>query len=512
MRRVSAWARLGLVVGGLVAGLACLVALELLLSLVGAGEGPPAYDPMAGFSASIPLFERTERADGTPVYRVSPARLAEGAQSSNGPEREFLAEKPANGFRVFVVGGSSAAGVPYPPAYAFGAWLQRRLQAAFPELAVEVVNAALSGYSSRRVLIVVREIATHQPDLLVVMSGHNEWAERRYYSRLIDMHPWLFRLRERLFATRLFVVGSRALGRDRASQEEALRRFVADERQEFVEMFAVQGRRVEGRDYATSEQLAQRDALYRVNLEEMARTVQRAGARVVFLTLSQRLADWEPGASTHGPHLGSAGEARWREHFAAGERAAAAGDCGGALEAWAGALALDDQHALLHYRIAECEEALGSFQRARDHYRAASDLDRVPYGAPSGFNDVIRSVADRSGSLVVDADAVLAAASPHGITGEGLFSDFVHPNLRAHQLIAAELARVLRETGVPRPAGEWRDGGWVDPTVDQLLAEDPSLRVRERELMRLTCVLARRPDCARVEEEALRRLGVRVDP
>jgi hypothetical protein len=65
---------------------------------------------------------------------------------------------------------------------------------------------------------------------------------------------------------------------------------------------------------------------------------------------------------------------------------------------------------------------------------------------------------------------------------------------------------------VPRPAGEWRDGGWVDPTVDQLLAEDPSLRVRERELMRLTCVLARRPDCARVEEEALRRLGVRVDP
>jgi hypothetical protein len=88
----------------------------------------------------------------------------------------------------------------------------------------------------------------------------------------------------------------------------------------------------------------------------------------------------------------------------------------------------------------------------------------------------------------------------------------VHPNLRAHQLIAAELARVLREAGVPRPAGEWRDAGWVDPPVERLLAEDPSLRVREHELMHLTCVLARRPECARVEEEALRRLGVRVDP
>jgi lysophospholipase L1-like esterase len=505
---VSAWARLGLVVAGLLAGLACLVLLELLLYGVGAGEGPPAYDPMAGFSASIPLFERTERA----VFRVSPARLAEDVRSSGGPEREFLAEKPANGFRVFVVGGSSAAGVPYPPAYAFGAWLQRRLQAAFPELVVEVVNAALSGYSSRRELIVVREIATHEPDLLVVMSGHNEWAERRYYSHLIDMHPWLFRLRERLFATRLFVVGSRALGRDRASPEQALRRFVADERQEFVEMFAVQGRRVEGRDYATAEQLAQRDALYRLNLEEMTRTVQRVGARVVFLTLTQRLADWEPGASTHRADLESTAQARWQEHFAAGERAAAAGDCAGALEAWGDALALDDQHALLRYRIAGCEEALGNFERARDQYRAASDLDRVPYGAPSGFNDVMRSVAERSGSLVADADAVLAAASPHGITGEELFADFVHPNLRAHQLIAAELARVLREAGVPRPAGEWRDAGWVDPPVERLLAEDPSLRVREHELMHLTCVLARRPECARVEEEALRRLGVRVDP
>lgn len=505
------WARLGLIASGLLLGVVGLVALELLLYALGAGEGPPAYDLMAGFSASVPLFERAVRADGTPVFRVSPIRLSD-PRTPPGSEREFLAEKPAQGFRVFVVGGSSAAGVPYPPAYAFGAWLQQRLQAAFPDLVVEVVNAALSGYSSRRALIVVREIALHQPDLLVVYSGHNEWAERRYYSQLIDMHPWLFRLRERLFSTRLFVLGSRAFGDEREDPEQALRRFVADENREFVEMFAVRSRRAEGRDYATLEQLAQRDALYRANLEEIARTAQRAGARVVFLTLAQRFRDNEPGASSHRTNLGSAEQARWQTLFEEGERAAQADECSAALEPWGQALALDDQHALLHYRIAGCDEALGRWGEAHHHYLVASDLDRVPLGAPTGFNDVIRSVAGETGSLVADGYAALAAASPHGLVGEELMVDFVHPNLRAHQLLAAELARSLREAGVPRPAAEWRDGGWSDPPSERLLAENPSLRVREHEMMRIACVLTRRQDCVRAQVEALRRLGAHLEP
>ena len=84
---MSVWARLGLIAGGLGAGATCLVALELALYVLGAGEGPPAYDPMAGFSAAVSLFERTERADGTPVFRVSLARLSNTARTPPGPER-----------------------------------------------------------------------------------------------------------------------------------------------------------------------------------------------------------------------------------------------------------------------------------------------------------------------------------------------------------------------------------------------------------------------------------------
>jgi tetratricopeptide (TPR) repeat protein len=277
-------------------------------------------------------------------------------------------------------------------------------------------------------------------------------------------------------------------------------------------MFAVFSRRVEGEGYATPEQIAQRDELYRLNLEEIARTARGAGARVVFLTLSQNFADWSPGASAHRPGLGDAKAAEWQARFAEGERAAGAGDCRAALAAWDRALAIDDEYALLHYRIAGCQRALGRWNLARAQYRRASDLDRVPHGAPLYFNDWIRSIAEQNGALVVDTDAVLTSASEHGLVGDDLINEFVHPNLRAHQLIALEIEKVMRGAGIPRPASEWRTPEWVDPSPAQLMAENPSLRVRELKAIRFTCVVARRTECMKEQDEQLRRLGASVEP
>jgi lysophospholipase L1-like esterase len=498
--------RLGLVLFGLVAGVALLAALELSLWAVGAGEGPPAYDPFQGFSAAVPLFERGRRPDGAEIFAVSRARLADSASRGvRQPEREFLAEKPARGFRVFVVGESSAAGFPYPTAYAFGAFLARRLQAALPEVPIEVVNAAVAGYSSRRALLVAREVAVHEPDLLIVYSGHNEWAERRYYSRLVDMDPRLFRLRERLIATRLFTVLSHSPLLRPESHEEALERFMRDEQREFQEMFAVFSRRVEGHDYATAEQLAQRDELYRLNLEEIVRAGLGAGARVMLLTLSQNFADWAPGASTHRAGLGADEAARFAARFEAGERAREAGDCRAALRSFEEALAIDAEYAALHYAIAQCQRALGSWDEARRHYRLASDLDRVPYGAPIAFNDVVRRIAAAHDLLLVDVDALMLRESEHGLVGDDLFVEFAHPNLRANQRIAAEIASVLRAAGIPRPAPEWRDG-YADPAPEALHAANPDLRIREHEAVRFVCLLARRTSCVQEQDAALARL------
>jgi tetratricopeptide (TPR) repeat protein len=506
-------ARLGLVGFGILAGLVVLCGLELGLWVIGAGEGPPGYDPFAGFSTAVPLFERAERKDGTPIYRVSPARLDDrGLAEVPQPEREFLAEKPAGAFRAFVVGGSSAAGFPYPPEYAFSAWLGRRLRAALRDTPIEVVNAALSGYGSRRELVIVRELANYQPDLLIVYSGHNEWAESRYYSRLIDMGPRLFRLRERLFTTRLFTVVSRLRPFGDPDPEEALQRLVHDQNQEFIEMFAVFSRRVQGSDYASAAEIRQRDLLFRLNLEEIVLAARSTGARVMLLTLSQNFADWPPGASTHRPGFSGADESEWRASLEAGERAAADGACVPALEAYERALEIDDEFADLHHRIAECHRALGRMEAAREHYRRASDLDRVPHGAPTYFNEIIREVASESGLLFLDVDELLERESQDGLVGDDLFIEFAHPNLRAHQLIAEAVAEALRRAELPRPANLWIDDHFVDPTPESLYAANPELRLREHKAIRVVCALAGREGCVAEQEEALRGLQGSVRP
>jgi hypothetical protein len=132
-RRREGLGRVALVAFGFVLAAALLGATELALRLAGAGEGPPGYDPFSGFSSAVPLFVPATRPDGTPVMRISPARLGRRSHEDPAdPQREFLARKPPGGFRVFVVGESSAAGYPYDAADSFAGVLARALAAALP--------------------------------------------------------------------------------------------------------------------------------------------------------------------------------------------------------------------------------------------------------------------------------------------------------------------------------------------------------------------------------------------
>ena len=52
----------------------------------------------------------------------------------------FLKEKPKNGYRIFVMGGSTAAGYPYGENLMFSRILNKSLSVTFPEKKIEVIN------------------------------------------------------------------------------------------------------------------------------------------------------------------------------------------------------------------------------------------------------------------------------------------------------------------------------------------------------------------------------------
>ncbi len=475
------------------------MAWELFLALVGVEEGSRRVDPFAGFSRTTSLFEPARRPDGTEVYRLSPVRAREfGAKWEPEPQREFLAAPAEKTFRIFVVGGSSSAGTPYTTNYAFSAWLERRLRAALPELRLEVVNAAMPGYASRRILPIVEEIADYECDLLIAYLGHNEWAERQYYAHLINIPPTFFRLLEWVSKTRTYALMSRLVVGDEPRRPLIEEDFRTNTR----EMFAVLRERTKGGGYPTPRELQYRDLLYETNLRAIADAMHRGGARVMFVSLSQNFSDWPPPASRHRPGVDAGDLARWRELVATGAGQAEAGDCEGALDSYGRALRIDDAHAGLHYRIATCQRRLGDRAAAWAHYRRASDLDPVPQGAPTYFNDILHRVADDTGALWVDADSALAAESGSGLVGDDLFTDFAHPNVRAHQTIARAIAGALRDADLPVAASKWGTG-YEDPDPRLLYEREPRLATQELQSRVFVCLVADRDACETEARELL---------
>ena len=478
-------ARLSLVAFGLAVLVVALVVVEVGLRALGVGEART-HDPFAGFSDRVPLFEPFVAEDARRLMRTAAARRTRSRAA-------FAAEKPEGALRIFVVGGSSAAGFPYGYDYAFSSFLEQRLAAELGAGRVEVVNAAVEGYASRRIAAIVEEIARYEPDLLIVYSGHNEMAERRFYAHLLDMPPALFRVLDALAATRLYALAS-GFATPLAPPPEL--RF--ENKRALAEMFAVgEARQGAERSEALDRELAYAELHYRFNLERMVDAMRAVGADVLLLGLTQNWADWAPGLSRHRDGLAGEGLAAWERAWAAG-RALAGTDCAAALEAWRPAIDLDDGHAALRFGVAGCLRHLGHADAARVEFVAASDRDAIPHGAPSHYGRLLREVADEGGAMWLDVDALLAARRADGLVGDAEFLDMVHPRLDTHVVIAEAIADHLAERGWLPP--DRRSDAWQRPTVDALVARDPKLWVRERLGRATACLLARRFACA---DEAL---------
>ena len=91
------------------------------------------------------------------------------------PNDTFLKEKPENGYRIFVLGGSTTAGYPYGNNIMFTRILERRLADTFPEKTVEMINVATSAINSHALLDFTDEILKREPDAILIYAGHNEY-------------------------------------------------------------------------------------------------------------------------------------------------------------------------------------------------------------------------------------------------------------------------------------------------------------------------------------------------
>lgn len=93
------------------------------------------------------------------------------------PPVEFSAAPEKNAFRVFCLGGSTTVGWPYHPRGGYPRWLRLYLDDLLPAdqaHRVEIINAGVMAFDTRRCLGVLKEILPYQPDLVIIFTGYND--------------------------------------------------------------------------------------------------------------------------------------------------------------------------------------------------------------------------------------------------------------------------------------------------------------------------------------------------
>ena len=88
-------------------------------------------------------------------------------------------------------------------------------------------------------------------------------------------------------------------------------------------------------------------------------------------------------------------------------------------------------------------------------------MDRLPFRAPSVFNQIIRDLATEE-VLLADVEQTFATAAPHRIVGNELITEYVHPTVYGHYLIARTLLETLEQSppattwGSPQPIADYK--------------------------------------------------------
>lgn len=385
---------------------------------------------LAGVGVDTRFFARSETADGTLMLHPHAgfARLffASGLER-HGRAFAFPAQRPDDGLRILVVGGSAAMGDPDPD-FGWARMLEVVLAEAHPERTIEVLNLARTAISSHVCAEIVEAGATADPDVVVLYLGNNEVVGP--YGPTAVLTP--------AFAHGAVIRAHLALKRTRLGQLLlASTRKPAASTWGGMEMFRQHQVR------ADDPRLTYVYRHYEANLQRMVAAGHAAGATVVIVPPVVNVRDFAPFAAAPAPTLGADERAvlaaTLRDAIAAVRTGA--GDRAAAHLATAGELA--PGHADVWFLRGRLALQRGDLVAAREYLRRARDLDLLRFRADARLQQIAVEVAGATGAMLVPALPSLDPADPTGLPGDDVFFEHVHLNPQGSHRLAGLVAATL---------------------------------------------------------------------
>lgn len=306
-------------------------------------------------------------------------------------QNSFSKIKSNTAYRVFIVGGSSAAGYPYSPNGDFGLYIKKKLEILYPESEVEIINVALTATNSYTIRDLIPGIIEQKPDLILFYAGHNE-----YYGALgVGSMESIGQSRSVVnFILSLEQFKSVVFLRDIINW--IMSAFSGDETDTSEKRSGtLMSRMAKDQTIALNSEVFNLGLeQFKGNLADILEMCKKNNVPIVLGTLTSNLRDQKPFISIESVDL---------------ERA-------------------EDIFNLATIKLDSTEEALRLF-------RYAKDLDGLRFRAPEKINQIIKELAKKNNSPIVDIDSIFNSVSPFGIIGDNLMTDHLHPTFEGYKLI-----------------------------------------------------------------------------
>lgn len=309
--------------------------------------------------------------------------------------------KIESSYRVFVMGGSSAAGFPYSPNGAFSRYIRKRLELLYPKKKIEVVNIAMSAINSYALRDMFPGVLDKQPDLIIIYAGHNE-----YYGALGVGSV------ETLGETR-FIVNT-VIWLNRFKTFELLRDVVKSVSGWFSEPVKSDGTlmaRMSRNQIIpfNSEKYFAGLNQYEANLRDILTMAKDKNIPLIIGRLVSNLKDQKPFESYSNNEFPAADEI---------------------------------------FSAAQTELISSNIEKADSLFCLAKDLDALRWRAPEKINHIIETLGNEYNCAVVELDSVFNSESSAGVVGDDLITDHLHPNLRGFQIIGREICNTGITSGI----------------------------------------------------------------
>jgi tetratricopeptide (TPR) repeat protein len=356
--------------------------------------------------------------------------------------------KQAGEYRAFLYGGSSAYGFPVTDRSSVTAWLNRSFEKLLPGVKVRVINSAWPGKASHHDVEGALTAAERlEPDLFIVYTGHNEAnITNRMYAESA-LHRFNLKLSFRS-AFYMWLMG----------RIERLQKFMAKNRPQVQPREEIIAQKLYSRPEVTREEYDKITAHFRKNIETILRLAKKQGIPVVLVTPASNIREIAPRGSVHRADLTADSLARWEEAFERGKKHFEGAKPSEAVAAFEEALALDAEHAGLHFYYAQALEKTGDLKQARLEFLRARDTDAIPTRAKTELIEILKDFENPPQVMLADMEEVFEKISPGRIIGFEYIYDDVHPTVKGQQIIAEAVLRQLSANHWIKPSSEWQWG------------------------------------------------------